>query len=111
MTDLTLIDDLRMGVVNRDLCYRAADRLEELTRAPGPPLMYLRPQPGFVRVRVAVATNGRDTCAWTGPDEEAMEEAEAQVGTTVTHRCIAIIDVPPIQPVPEIPATVEEVKP
>ncbi len=41
-------------------------------------------------------------------DGAAMTEVIAQAGECVTHRCIAIVDVPPCQPVPEVAAAVEE---
>ena len=116
MTDAELIAWLRSldqtywSVATRGYVCAAADRLEELTRSgySDPPLMYREPQPGFVRVRVAVASgNGRE-CACAGPDEEAMAQVLDWVGSP-THRCIAIVDVPPVAAFPELPARVEEV--
>ncbi len=81
-----------------------------------PPLMYRKPPPGHVRVRVAVAVaNGKRFGAWPimGLEDSAavVREAESELNDKCTHRCIAVVDVPPCVPVPEVPAAVEEVAP
>ncbi len=109
---------------SRNQLFQAADLIERAYPGPNTPgerrmgftddpplLLPSEPPPGHVRVRIAVAADARgNTCSYTGPDVEAMAEAEAGV-FDVTHRCFAIVDVPPCVPVPEVPAAVEEVAP
>ncbi len=70
------------------------------------------PPPGHVRVRVAVAVNSEGFVGSYGIKNEspqyATKQAARDTGSSPTHVCIAIVDVPPIVPTPEVPAVVEE---
>ncbi len=80
------------------------------------PLMYLRPPPGHVRVRVAVQVTGEGAVTTTAiqgkiDDLDAMRMCRRKQEHDPTHQAIILADVPPCVPVPEVPAAVEEVAP
>ncbi len=84
--------------------------------SPLPPGYTLTPNvcpTGHVRVRVAVAVNSEGFVGSYGIKNEspqyAMKQAARDAGSSPTHVCIAVVDVPPCVSIPEVPAAVEEV--